>query len=321
MTQIYNYNSKETLATGFVKPKITSLFFDKIWLPKSLTSISHEYSDIPNDVLVREESELQIRSDNIISGDYYKVYRMRNKAISPGEFYEFMLHSNAALPEDFLSKIENDDPRFFKTSNNRNHAIFVSAENFSRQYNLYISPVFHDLTEFEKEIKSISYDNLNDENIEKRNNQNNNAYSNRNALTVSIQDFPTIIEEKLSWEQVLDFRKDKKNISKLKKFTDWSSKKFENKSQNEIRETLEKELDDYNKALKEHGIKTAVGTFSTIVSSANAINSLVSGTNPILPLLSVSTILLAFSVNTYFSNLKNQNNPIAYIYDIKKSFS
>ena len=36
MAKIINYNKDETLATGFVKPKVTALFFDKIWIPNSL---------------------------------------------------------------------------------------------------------------------------------------------------------------------------------------------------------------------------------------------------------------------------------------------
>jgi hypothetical protein len=48
-------NYTETIATGFVKPKTTSLFYDKIWLPESLIR-SHlgeglGYSSIP--VLIR----------------------------------------------------------------------------------------------------------------------------------------------------------------------------------------------------------------------------------------------------------------------------
>ena len=137
MQKLYNYNKNETLATGFTKPKISSLFFDKIWLPKSLTSISHEFFDISNDVLVREESELRIQSNTIKTGDYYNLCSHRNVAISSGEYYEYMLHSNSMQPEDSfnyiasknlideniqtMKKLEN---HLFKYSKNRNHAIF-----------------------------------------------------------------------------------------------------------------------------------------------------------------------------------------------------
>lgn len=52
MAKIINYNKDETLATGFVKPKVTALFFDKIWIPNSLLDYCYEYYSIPEEVLV-----------------------------------------------------------------------------------------------------------------------------------------------------------------------------------------------------------------------------------------------------------------------------
>ena len=139
------------------------------------------------------------------------------------------------------------------------------------------------------------------------------------ALSICIQDFPQIQEDELSWEQVLDIRDDKKRISQLRKFTTWTNRTFTNETPEEIRNIIESELDEYKKAIKEHGIKTTLGTFSTIVSSASSIASILSNSqNLILPFLSITAITLNFSANTYFSSLKNHNNPIAYLYNLQK---
>lgn len=116
----------------------------------------------------------------------------------------------------------------------------------------------------------------------------------------------------------MDIREDKKKIEQLRRFTTWANREFSNKSPDEIREILESELDSYKAALKEHGIKTVTGSFSTIVSSTASIASLIS--NPelfLFPILSITSVSINFLVNTYFSNLKYRKNPIAYLYDIE----
>ena len=141
--------------------------------------------------------------------------------------------------------------------------------------------------------------------------------TNKDVLAICIQDFPSIIEEELSWEQVLDIRRDNKNRERIKRFTQWSSIRFKNMSPDEIREALEYELEEYKKALKEHGIKALVGPFSTLISSASSLLSIIDNSQEaLLPLLAIVSVSITFSVNTYFSNLKNKNNPIAYLYDL-----
>ena len=52
MSNLLNYERGETLATGFVRPKVTSLFFDKIWLPEEVLDSSFEFKGIPQEVLI-----------------------------------------------------------------------------------------------------------------------------------------------------------------------------------------------------------------------------------------------------------------------------
>ena len=82
MTRIMNYEKNESLATGFVKPKVASLFFDKIWLPKSLIAFSREFYDIPRDVLIIEQNELELELDSVIkSGNHYLESTKQNYSI------------------------------------------------------------------------------------------------------------------------------------------------------------------------------------------------------------------------------------------------
>ena len=316
MPRIMNYDKNESLATGFVKPKITSLFFDKIWVPESLILSSQQYYYIPDEVLIIEPEEMVLDIDRIKVGIRYDYATNENCYLRPGVFYSIMRHSNTGLPiTDFPIEQYSEDSPVFLYSKNRNNAIFVSAENFCRLYNTHISPVFHSLTEFELETQLIRERQLtNPESVKEED-----TFVNENAITISIQDFPSIIEEELSWEQVLDIRKDKKNKERLKRFTEWSSKNLNTKSPEEIRETLEYELEEYKKAIKEHGIKTVAGAFSTLISTASSLCSIFENAQScLLPMLSVTSVAITFSVNTHFSNIKSKNNPIAYLYDITR---
>ena len=99
MRGISNYSKGEKLATGFARPKVTSLFFDKIWLPNSLLNSTYEYTGIPKELLVKENNELSILR-HINSGDLYRRARMKNSGITfdeilVGDYYKIAeTHNN-----------------------------------------------------------------------------------------------------------------------------------------------------------------------------------------------------------------------------------
>ena len=125
-------------------------------------------------------------------------------------------------------------------------------------------------------------------------------------------------EDELSWEQVLDFRRDKKRIEQLRQFINWSKQISKDKTPEQIKEMIESEMYEYKMALKEHGVKTATTSFSTIVSSASAIASLFENNGSCLyPVLSIVSASIGFAANTYFSSYKNRNYPMAYLYNLR----
>lgn len=322
MQGVFNYEYNETLATGFVRPKVTALFFDKIWIPGSLLDSSYEFFAIPKEVLVVEKEETIIKNSfNKGAGLYYingidhnVPYKTSN--IRSGDFYKIHVLRNSGVISS-RERGEMDEIKF-KYSKNRNHAILVSSENFNRKYGLHISPVFHNLTEFERNIQTLENEKLYKNNSLKFKLRKPNTFLNKDAISICIQDFPSIKEDELSWEQVLEIRRDTKRIQQLKRFTTWVNRFFVNKSPVEIREIFESELNSYKSTLKEHGVKTAIGAFSTIVSSTSSIASIIAKPDLfLLPMLSITAVSINFSINTYFANLKNRNNPIAYLYDIE----
>lgn len=343
MAKILNYEPGETLATGFVRPKVTSLFFDKIYIPKSLLDTYFEYSAIPNEVLVQEREELRIKkvfskpagatyktaidhnvhttnAKNLKIGDHYYTMLQTNYGSLPitGDKDRKTVRSKSLLHEPFsMDMSDTVKPESFKYSKNRNHAILLCSENFCRQYGIHISPVYHDLTEFEREAQSLENNQLyNHESLLYRLRKPD-MLKNKNAFSICIQDFPSIKEDALSWEHVMDIRKDKKRMRQLQCFTKWTNSKLKDKSPDEIREILESELDEYRAAIKELGIKTSIGSFSTLISELNPMVSLFFNPQSIMPWISMVAIPLPFVTDIYLANMKNRKNPIAYLYDIQ----
>lgn len=350
MAEIFNYESGETLATGFVRPKVTSLFFDKIYIPNSLLDTYFEYSAIPDEVLVRESEELRIKKKiSIPVENAYKTAKLDNSdkmielVLQMGQSFQMDRNSNldscydtiadilatgvdkevtklSASPLQVLASLDSTDstkPENFKYSKNRNHAILSCSENFCRQYGIHISPVYHDLTEFEREAQSLENNQLyNHESLLYRLKEPD-MLKNENAFSICIQDFPSINEDALSWEHVMDIRKDKKRMRQLQCFTKWTNSKLKDKSPDEIREILESELDEYRAAIKELGIKASIGSFSTLISELNPMVSLFSNPQSIMPWISMVAIPLPFITDIYLANMKNRKNPIAYLYDIQ----
>lgn len=326
MHEIVNYNEGESLATGFVRPKVTALFFDKIWVPESLLQTSYEYI-IPEQVLIKEKKELLIKDKTFtVAGRYYATSTVANHPVTfddrhAGELYRLCLHHNCAIEEHGTHSASSYASTQFRYSKNRNNAIMINSESFSRKYHLHISPVYHDLTEFERDTQTLDADRIYKNGSLKYCAKRKNSLWNKEALSICIQDFPSIIEEELSWEHVLDIREDKKMFQQLKRFTTWSNMVLSGKDPSQIRDILESELDSYRTALKEHGIATAIGGFSTIIADAAEIASIIAQPdNPLLPILSIASVSMAFASSTYFSNYKNRNNPIAYLYNIKKPY-
>lgn len=341
MGQISNYDSSESLAAGFVRPKVTALFFDKIWVPSSLLRTSYEFF-IPEQVLIQEDKELTVKvpwtkRQRKRAGNLYSLSMLHNNRLQEddgcidsilpialsGEFYKRSVTWNTpvVLTEPMVESIPNEThDKEYKYSKHRNYAIMVNCEEFYRKYGLHISPVYHCLTDFERDLKSFSYEDINRNKSLKYKYKRPNTTMNRDAIAITIQNFPGMIEDELSWEQVLEIRKDKKRAQQIKRFSEWTKRELTGKSPAEINDIFEHELKEYKDALKVHGIKTAISSFSTIISAYSSIASIINAPNmPILPLLSVASLSLSFGADCFFSNMQFKNNPIAFLYDIEEN--
>ena len=94
-----------------------------------------------------------------------------------------------------------------------------------------------------------------------------------NVVQIVIHSLP-IPDESTSWEQILEFRSDPDSASKFAHLRNWMNDVSRNDlSPNEIKDKLELLLDDYNKHMKNHGVKTRSGSLVAVLKVAAGLAS------------------------------------------------
>lgn len=87
------------------------------------------------------------------------------------------------------------------------------------------------------------------------------------AFEAALQNIPTVVEEQLSWEQVLQFRKDPESRRKYRALKSWLKDGLTATNLDEAKEIIEKRLDDYSWTVRKHGLKTITGGLTVILDS------------------------------------------------------
>lgn len=285
--KIINYNSDDSVAVGVVNPKTTSLFYDKIWIPSSLIHSGidgNKYDYIPYEIRIQEDKEALIYKEGPHKSYIHFVMENRGCMTAAGAY---------------------------RMSRNRNIAILIAVMFFKKYYKINMTPFFFEYTDLEKTLFNIT-----DE-------EDNSKYNDKiDVIRFTTNNMATIIEESLSWEQVLEFRNDELSRKKLNKFRNWGNYNLKGKSIAEISEILNQSYSDYCYALKKHGVKTKIGSFTTVLTTASTIIDIInSGTIDSIAMgVALSASLITYTSNAIidYMDYKNSKDPIAYIYDIIK---
>jgi len=147
-------------------------------------------------------------------------------------------------------------------------------------------------------------------------------------LVASIQNLGLIDDDKLSWDQVLEIRKDKESVAKLRKLRNWAESNMEGKPLSFMTDAIGARLSDYEWSVKKHGIQTVIGTMQSLVDpkflAAAAITTGVGAEFGHGLTVGAVTIVgqTAWSIAERFLDLadarKGENAEVAYIHDIRK---
>jgi hypothetical protein len=85
------------------------------------------------------------------------------------------------------------------------------------------------------------------------------------VIFATIKNIGVVDEEKLEWSQIEEFRNDYNSRRKYRRMIHWLDSELVGKSENFISDRIANKLEDYEWALKKHGIETITGCLSRII--------------------------------------------------------
>jgi hypothetical protein len=86
------------------------------------------------------------------------------------------------------------------------------------------------------------------------------------SYQAALENLPEIIEGQVSWQQILEFRSDKEAIRKYRELRLWLEYSLSAQSVEHARDLIAHRIEDYEWAIRKHGLKTATGALSSIFS-------------------------------------------------------
>jgi len=138
----------------------------------------------------------------------------------------------------------------------------------------------------------------------------------------------------VNWNQIVDFREDKESLRKYRALRNWFRQGLKANSVSEATDIIGQKLEDYEWAIRKHGLKTITGTLTSVLDSKQLI-ALTSASSaagfmggPIWAAITAGIILLSgvsVKIADRFIELEDvkrgANSEVAVIYDIKQLFS
>lgn len=151
------------------------------------------------------------------------------------------------------------------------------------------------------------------------------------VLITSLENIALVDEDSLSWDQVMEFRKDTEARAKYKRLVRWIDEELKSKSPAAVQDLIAIRLDDYEWSVKKHGMKTKLGALSCVLdpnflkatAAVVGVSALAGG--ELWAALSGAAVTIGGAAvsfgKSYIDSLderRKDNYEIAYIHDIKK---
>jgi len=298
-----NFKNKDTYATGLVNPKTTALFFDKLWVP-----ISNYHENTPSELLMT----------NINKDLQHELASIYQHGLDDNRSWDYILKEKLER-----IKYKTEFPNEYIFTSNRNRALLRIVETCKKIENINITPIFIKQPKLNENISSLIRNKLLEFEDDDFKELNELKGIKINALEVCIKNICIAIEEELNWKQVIEIRKDKKSLNCIRRLKKWINYEFNNKTENEIIESLLKNIDEYNFAMKKHGVLTIIGSLSTILAStASLLPAFVCSPIEIISVsLAISAGILTFTSQQAAEYFEKKREPIAFLYNINNMFN
>lgn len=310
------------------KPMTAALFYDRVWCPT--IDVWQYPGKMPDEIrffgatneerLISFQGLVEMEKGDVDIGEYKfhtldKLRKSRKEVIQKSTLSFLADIQKAKTKESFQDVLKKasqvsieDKEQYVHNTNIVSGCIYKDiAIAFSRKYKREIITIYPT-----KEINNTVY-----------------QEGDRDIILSSMENLKLVDEKTLTWEQVLEFRHDSESKLKYKRFLHWLDKDMIGKSQSFIEDEIAIKLNDYENALKKHGIKTILGTLEEIISGDFFKNSLLASglvaltTDPVLGIVAEASLLvynvaikLAKKKIDYEEVATGPNSEISWVYEV-----
>ena len=145
------------------------------------------------------------------------------------------------LRESGFQPLKEESPQCIKPSN-INETLRYTAEAYN-EHGLSVVPLFQS----EKEFAQVF------------------TFGDQVAYQAVLAHVPLVDNKRISWEQVLEFRRDHEAKSSYRNLRFWLRYAFKGQSLDEAVNIIGQKLEDYKWAIKKHGLKTKIGAIKSLI--------------------------------------------------------
>jgi len=292
-------------------PKLAALCYDRVHGFKEENSTSMYYVPEPIRFSGATETELQLSAFS----DYGEVINSWIKSMLLGGTSveeavkklkkdvprEAATHSLRLVRNCFAERLGLDE--FFELIQKR------MAKEFTRAYGIPVVPIFRS-----SGISNGPY-----------------IKGKREAVFMTLRNLRIPDEKHLEWGQVLEFRNDAEARKKYRKLLYWLDKEMIDKPQSFVGESIAIKLDEYEKAMKKHGIKTVLSTVEQtldgrlLMEASTAAGALTVAGHPTLGVLAGAGLIIGKTAvqlaraKISFDDVEvGLNSEISWVYEVKQ---
>jgi hypothetical protein len=147
------------------------------------------------------------------------------------------------------------------------------------------------------------------------------------AYEAALENIPIIDEAAVTWEEIIEFRKDKRASRKVRRLGLWLTDSLKCESVAHASDTIAARIDDYAWALKKHGLKTVTGAVSYLSASGGAALVVDMLNRPVwesitcgLTCAGVTCAWVADRLIEREDAIRGANSEVAILYDAQKRF-
>jgi len=152
------------------------------------------------------------------------------------------------------------------------------------------------------------------------------------VLEISVIGANLIDTDKVEWEQIYEFRRDRESRKKLRNFRLFLYGEYSGKPADYIRDDLQRKMENYRAACKKHGFELVEGTICSLLDSKSALGTVtIAATGTLIgdPFITDVALLSGAALEIGKMSLKissklreiqsfKDNHELAYIFEAKK---